>query len=194
MKLVCDANSQLLALRSGNPKIFDDIFRNYYPVLCAYGSRFVDMEDAKEIAEDALLQIWEQRDFLEIQSSLGAYLIKIVYYKSINRIKRNDLKNMADTYFYNEMVEMMDNHNFVQFQELTQNIQRAIDNLPETYKQVFIMHRFQNKTYKEIATELGVSPKTVDYRIQQSLKILKDELKDYIYLFILLYIWTNWKI
>ena len=187
MRILKNPNAQLSALKNGNIKAFDDIFRKYYPVLCAYGNRFVELEDAKEIAEDALLLIWEQRDFLEIQTSLGAYLIKIVYYKAINRIKRNNLKNVADTQFYTEMLELMSDDNFVGFQELTQNVKQAIDALPETYRQAFLMHRFQNKTYKEIAEELGVSPKTIDYRIQQSLKLLKIALKDYFYIAIMLY-------
>lgn len=42
------------------------------------------------------------------------------------------------------------------------------------------MHRFQNKNRQEIAETLQVSIKTVDYRIQQSLKILRERLKDYL--------------
>lgn len=42
------------------------------------------------------------------------------------------------------------------------------------------MHRFKNMSYKEIAGILGVSPKTIDYRIQQALKQLRIELKDYL--------------
>ena len=42
------------------------------------------------------------------------------------------------------------------------------------------MHRFKNMSYKEIAEILGVSPKTIDYRIQQALKQLRIELKDYL--------------
>ena len=42
------------------------------------------------------------------------------------------------------------------------------------------MHRFKNMSYKEIAEQLNVSPKTIDYRIQQALKILRAELKDYL--------------
>ena len=42
------------------------------------------------------------------------------------------------------------------------------------------MNRFQNMTYHEIAEKLNVSSKTVDYRIQQALKLLRVELKDYL--------------
>ena len=65
-------------------------------------------------------------------------------------------------------------------EELTQKIEKAILNLPESYRVAFEMHRFQNKTYQEIAEELNISSKTVDYRIQQALKQLRKELKDYL--------------
>ena len=42
------------------------------------------------------------------------------------------------------------------------------------------MHRFRDMSYKEIAETLGVSPKAVDYRIQQALKQLRIDLKDYL--------------
>ena len=48
------------------------------------------------------------------------------------------------------------------------------------------MHRFDNKSYKEIAEILQVSQKTVDYRIQQALKQLRIMLKDYLPLILLL--------
>lgn len=38
---------------------FDSIFKKYYPILCAYGNRFVDYEESKEIAGDAILWLWE---------------------------------------------------------------------------------------------------------------------------------------
>ena len=52
--------------------------------------------------------------------------------------------------------------------------------LPESYRQAFVMHRFRDMSYKEIAETLEVSPKTVDYRIQQALKQLRIDLKDYL--------------
>ena len=44
-------------------------------------------------------------------------------------------------------------------------------------------------SYKEIAVQLNISPKTVDYRIQQALKQLRIELKDYLPLIYLLFTW-----
>lgn len=53
---------------------FDSIFKKYYPILCAYGNRFVDYEESKEIAGDAILWLWEHRETLQVETSLGRYM------------------------------------------------------------------------------------------------------------------------
>ena len=85
--------------------------------------------------------------------------------------------NVPQGAFYQEMIQDMD---FYQLKELTKRIEEAVAALPESYRQAFVMHRFRDMSYKEIAETLGVSPKTVDYRIQQALKQLRIDLKDYL--------------
>ena len=63
---------------------------------------------------------------------------------------------------------------------------KAIRELPEEYRKAFEMNRFGHLTYNEIAERTGVSPKTIAYRISQSLKILRTELKEYMPLFLAL--------
>lgn len=65
-------------------------------------------------------------------------------------------------------------------------IHLAIEKLPENYREAFVLHRFKDKSYKEIASQLNVSTKTVDYRIQQALKLLREDLKDYFPLLLLI--------
>ena len=168
----------LTALSKGEQSAFNSIFRKYYSILCAYGSRLVGLEDAKEIAEETMIWLWEQRESHVIETSLGSYLLKCVYRRALNQIKRNEIKGMADTHFFNEMQAMMQDAAFYQFQELSRRIKEAVDALPESYREVFIMHRFQEKTYREIAEQLNIPTKTVDYRMQQALKQLRKDLRD----------------
>ena len=65
-------------------------------------------------------------------------------------------------------------------EELKERIKKAIASLPETYRDAFLLHRFEGKSYKEIAEIFDMSPKTIDYRIQQALKLLRKELGDYL--------------
>ena len=97
----------LSAVRHGDQKAFDTLFRKYYPMLCAYGHRVVDLEDAEEIVEDSLLWIWENRETLVIESSLSSYLFKMVYRRALNKLAHIDATQRADTRFYEEMQEML---------------------------------------------------------------------------------------
>lgn len=175
-----DNDFLLSAVQRGDQKAFDTLFRRYYPMLCAYGHRFVELEDAEEIVEDSLLWIWENRETLVIESSLNSYLFKMVYRRALNKLAHIDATQRADTRFYEEMQEMLQDTDYYQIEELAKRIEYAVAALPESYREAFVMHRFRDMSYKEIAETLGVSPKTIDYRIQQALKQLRVDLKDYL--------------
>ena len=176
----------LSSLRKGEQQAFDSLFRKYYPMLCAYARRFVELEDAEEIVQDSLLWIWENRETLVIESSLSSYLFKMVYRRALNKLAHIDATQRADTRFYEEMQEMLQDTDYYQMEELTKRIEEAIAALPESYQTAFIMHRFKGMSYKDIAVTYNVSPKTIDYRIQQALKLLREDLKDYLPLTVLL--------
>ena len=175
-----DNDFLLSAVQRGDQKAFDTLFRRYYPMLCAYGHRFVELEDVEEIVEDSLLWIWENRETLVIESSLNSYLFKMVYRRALNKLAHIDATQRADTRFYEEMQEMLQDTDYYQIEELAKRIEDAVAALPESYREAFVMHRFRDMSYKEIAETLGVSPKTIDYRIQQALKQLRVDLKDYL--------------
>ena len=108
------------------------------------------------------------------------YLFTSIHNRALNILNKKENKNFAENYFYQEMQTLTTEIDFYQLKELNKHIQQAITSLPPSYKEAFIMHRFKNMSYKEIAEQLNVSPKTIDYRIQQALKILRAELKDYL--------------
>lgn len=170
----------LQRMQQGDKKSFDTLFRKYYPMLCAYAHRFVDLEDAEEIVQDTLLWLWENKKTLIIKTSLSAYLFKMIHHRALNRLAQQDAINRANTLFYEKMQEMLQDTDYYQIEELTRRIKDAVNLLPPSYREAFVMHRFHDMSYKEIAAILNVSTKTVDYRIQQALKQLKIELKDYL--------------
>lgn len=185
--LYIDDKVLLLAMREGDKRAFEVLFRRYYAMLCAYGNRFVGMEDAEEIVQDVMLWLWESREMEVIEVSLNRYLFKAVYRRALNKIVREEVKHRADTLFYKETEEMLQDTDFYNMEELVARIEQAVASLPPAYSEAFRLHRFESKSYKEIAELLGVSVKTVDYRIQQALKLLRKDLKDYLPLLVLLW-------
>ena len=181
-----DDSFLLSAMQHGDLKAYGVLFRRYYPILCAYATKFVELKDAEEIVQDVMLWLWENRETQTFETSLSQYLFKTVYHRAINQIVRHQSQLRADTLFYENMQEMLQDTDFYQLEELQRRIREAVDALPPAYREAFVMHRFDNKSYKEIAEILQVSPKTVDYRIQQALKQLRITLKDYLPLILLL--------
>lgn len=177
----------LNALRSGEMQAYESLFKKYYPMLCAYAHRFIDLEDAEEVVQEVMLWMWEKREELTIESSLNQYLFKMTYHRSLNLITKKEIISRAETYFFSKkQEEMLEDINYYQIEELTKRIEEAINSLPESYRVAFVMHRFKQMSYKEIAEALNVSPKTVAYRIQQALKLLRGHLKDYLPIAVLL--------
>ena len=176
----------LLALRNSDKKAYAELFRTYYPMLCAYCHKFVSLEDAEEIVQDTLFWLWESRKELVIEKSLSQYLFKMAYHKAMNRIANELAIHKANTMFFEQTQKMLEEIDLYQFEELQELLRKAIKDLPESYREAFVMHRFQHKNYKEIAKVLKVSAKTIDYRIQQALKILRNKLKDYLPFILLL--------
>lgn len=64
--------------------------------------------------------------------------------------------------------------------ELKQQIDCAIRNLPDGMRETFIRNRFDGLTYQQIATQENISVKTVEYRISKALSILRKDLVDYL--------------
>lgn len=175
----------LSALQRGDKKAYSALFRRYYPALCAYANRLVNLEDAEEIVQDVLFWLWENREVQTFDTSFSQYLYKAVYNRCINRQTQQQSQLRAETRYYEYMLEMLQDTDFYQAEELKKQIVEAIRELPLTYREAFVMHRFGNKSYKEIAEQLQVSHQTVNYRIQQALKLLRVRLKDYLPILVL---------
>ena len=67
----------------------------------------------------------------------------------------------------------------IQFNDLSEAIDKAMKKLPEKTSRVFQLSRFENQSVKSIAKELHISEKAVEYHITRSLKVLKDNLWAY---------------
>lgn len=173
---------QLFAqIKAGSHSAFEKLFRKYYADLCAYSSRFVDASLVEDVVQTSLTYIWEMREHMHIRSSLRSYVFKMVYHESIKVAKQVSATDKILSYMEDyRLSQSIDEREFMDAKELRQRIFKSIESLSPTYREALMMHRFEGKSYKEIALMLGVSPKTIDYRIQQALKNLRISLRDYL--------------
>ena len=172
-------------IHQGSEKAFDILFLRYYPSLCAYAKQFVEYDDGEEIVQDVMVWFWENREMQLFEVSPKSYLFKAVKNRCFTLISRNEIKQRIVDSLYNNPQSQYEDPDFYVVDELSKKIEEALLRLPDSYREAFEMNRFQNLTYSEIANQLGVSSKTVDYRIQQALKLLRVELKEYLPLLLL---------
>ncbi len=134
-----------------------------------------------------MLYIWESRENIFIENAISTYLFSSVKNRCYNAIKKNIYHERVHDVIYEKLREQFEEPDYYLIGELTQHIEKAIDSLPESYRETFKLSRFGELTNTQIATQLSVSIKTVEYRISQSLKILRVKLKDYLHLLAFLF-------
>ena len=178
----------MLALKEGNLTTFEMYFRTYYQPLCQYAYTFVnDKDEAEEIVQNTFLSLWEKRQNIEIRTSLKSYLYTMVRNACLNLIKHEKIKlrHAQEQLATGDHAANAVTDN-VLGNELEVRIQAAVQKLPEQCRLIFKMSRFEELKYAEIAEQLNLSIKTVENQMGKALKIMREELKDYMPLIILL--------
>ena len=179
-----DDNNLITLLQQGDRNAYKQLFIKYYSPLCEYASQYISDDDSEELVQELMLFLWETRENLVIETSLKSYLFISTKHRCLNAIRKNQYHERIHNQIYEKIKDQFEDPDYYFVNELTENIQKAIENLPETYRETFAMSRFGEKTNVKIAEKLGISVKTVEYRISQALKILRFKLKDYLPLLI----------
>lgn len=179
---------QIEALVAGDITAFEMIFRTYYQPLCNYAYTFLqDKENAEEIVQSTFLNVWEKRETLSIRTAVKPYLYAMVRNACLNVIKHEKIKQKHAVEELAIGVHSYDSvSHTVAGSELELKIQQAMEQLPEQCRLVFKLSRFEELKYSEIADQLNISIKTVENHMGKALKIMREQLKDYLPLLLVL--------
>jgi RNA polymerase sigma-70 factor, ECF subfamily len=166
------------------------LFNNYYTELCRKAYCIVNDQDiAEDIVQDVFFKLWEKKSKIQIDTSLSAYLKRMVFNESISFLRKNkEFLEFSDDINQNQISDNPD-YNLTQ-QELHAIISEAIEKLPPKCKTIFLLSRIEKLSYKEIADHLNLSVKTIENQMGKALKILRHSLKNY-YLLFLVYFSDN---
>lgn len=154
-----------------------------------------DAETVRDIVMDSYHYLWERRESLDMGGNVEAYMYSMVKNRCLDHLQRLTVrqsveeKMMTDAEWELQMnittLKAFD-PTWLYDSELTERIRQAVDRLPERTRLIFTMSRQREMTYAEIATELQVSVKTVEFHITRALRALRADLGDLFLLAILL--------
>ncbi|HMQ49691.1 MAG TPA: RNA polymerase sigma-70 factor [Saprospiraceae bacterium] len=171
----------LAALKGGEEKAMEVIFRLHYADLCRAVLRIIPSpEIAEDIGQDVLLELWRKRAQVQINTSLAAYLRRAGVNRALNYLRDQKMKfdQDADLEYHAPITPAVTQE--LEAEELKQKIDEAIDALPERCRVVFVLSRFEDMSYQNIADTLDISVKTVENQITKALRILRDRLEGFL--------------
>ena len=182
------------SLRKGDLLAFDHLFTKYSKKLFYFAKGYLhSTEDAEELVQDVFVMVWEKRKDLKSHLSFNSYLFTV----SFNAIRKHFRKKARERkHLNNYLADLVLNEDTttseIQYNELCELVNKAIDGLPEKRKIIYKLSRQEGISNDDIARQLNVSKKTVENQISFALKFIREQLGQnflstilFFYLFIL---------
>lgn len=171
-----------MQLKSKNTSAFGcadyrTVFDTLYIPLCQYSYRYLLSSDAAEdIVQDTFVYLWQNWKRLSKIDSLKSYLYTTVKNRSIKFLQSKYAKTtdslseaVADNWVD---ADQPNAEELLEYDDLQRIVERALEQLPERCRIIFVLKRFDGMKNKEIAEFLNISVKTVEAQMTIAIKKL----------------------
>ncbi len=176
---------------------FDTFYITWFSRAKHFAQEYVaSEEDAENIVQDVFLVLYEKKEFLDENLNIVAYLLTAIKNKCLDYLKQKIQEREAYQSIQDEFnlsmkvkVESLDalNVNFPDEKSIEDLLEEALNKLPERCRTIFVMNKLEGKKQSEIARELEISINTVESQMAIAHKKLREEFKDCLPLFLLIF-------
>lgn len=178
-------------LKKGDAVAFEKVFKTYFKPLHAYAFYILKSDvSAREVIQQLFYKIWEKRESLSVHTSMKAYLYKSVYNECMLHLKKKKNKEA----YLSHMLKQDSNKlaqgasEKIEATDLEIRLQKALNELPEQCRTIFQLNRFEGLKYHEVASQMGLSIKTIENQMGKALKRLRIALAEFLPL-IIYFLW-----
>lgn len=162
---ILDYNSSCLC----DNRVFKSIFESHFKLLRNFLIyKYKDSALAEDAAQNAFVILWENCKTLHPKQA-KSFLFTTAIRQTLNSIKHNTVVQNFEINYKPNTVNEQSPHFLLEEVDLKNALEKAINNLPEKQRIVFLMNRFENQSYTEIASILGISVKAVEKRMHIAL-------------------------
>lgn len=168
-----------IPLVASNTVMFEKIFKEHFKGLHAYAYTMLkDTQAAEDIVQNIFLKLWEKKDTIQVERSMASYLYRAVHNDSLNYLQHQKVKEAHLAYQGRNAGNSNNDAENISYEELDSRLEKALQVLPEACRMVFLMSRFEELKYRDIAEKLNISVKTVENQMGKALRLLRLELVD----------------
>jgi len=180
MENLTEKEIEILALEisRSNRSAFDRLFRCFYTPLVQFAFRFTrDKDAACDIVQEAFISLWNNRQTLDPDQSLQAFIYKIVRNRALNYLRDYSAKTVE----LNDSVHNLktDTKQIDSNEHLKVKFREWISELPDRQREAFKLSRYDGLDHEEIAGVMSVSVKTVNNHIVEALRKLRNSYDTY---------------
>jgi RNA polymerase sigma-70 factor (ECF subfamily) len=173
---VLDESALVARVRAGDERALEVLFEVFAPELTRFVARLVRSRDvAEEVVQDLFFALWEGRESLVVRESVRSYLYRAARNRAFNVGRRRAIETRWEA----QQVQSHDRPTapaadaLTGYNDTVAAIQRAVDRLPDRWRQVYLLSRQEGLRASEIAEVLGMSPKAVDQQLWRALTRLR---------------------
>lgn len=171
LEMLQDEIQILKAVTEGDEKAFKKLFLYYYPKVVAFIREIVkDTKAAEDTAQDIFAKIWLIRLSLSGIHNFGSYLYVVSRNAALHYLKKSCPSVRID-----EIDFIVDSaiDEKIQADEKESAIRKAVSEMSDRRREVFIKSRWEGKSNEEIAQEMGITKKTVENTLNAALKEIR---------------------
>ena len=161
-----DERELLLQLQKGDRIAFEKLYHKYAEKLTVKLLQLVKSEDlAQDLLHDILLKMWQIRTEIKEEKSFGALLYTMATNQSLNAFRsavreQNRISQLNTGEFYTHVEENL------QFEETNKIFEEALSSLTPRQREVYVLHKLEGKSYKEISEQLQISHSAINQHLQ----------------------------
>jgi RNA polymerase sigma-70 factor, ECF subfamily len=164
-------------IKADNMFAFDLLYKNYSNKLYQFAySILKSKEESENIVQEVFLKLWENRTKVEKDSSIKSYLFSIAYNSTITLIRKKIKDNQFIEYLKSLQEIYEEPEIEFEYKELTEKLNDIVSKLPQRQKEVYLLHKEEGLTYKDIAVKLQISVNTIENHMSKALKTIRTKL------------------
>ena len=165
-------------LKQSDTNAFNILYNRYWKLLfIAAHTRLGDEDAAKDIVQNLLIEVWQKRNELQINTSLSQFLFGAVKLKILQYFRSEAIKQSAIEKALERIGELSyAAENLSGYLDLEKIVSDEVEVMPVNMKRSFLL-RTESYSVKEIAENLNLAEQTVSNNITEALKRLKRRLK-----------------
>ncbi len=171
------------ACKRGDRKAQFELYRLYSKAMYNISLRMLGtVENAEDVLQNSFIDVYSKLDSFRFESSIGAWIKRIVINNCINYLKKRRLA-FSELTENTAFVAVEDDVSSGAFSDMSNSqfdvdkIQKAIQKLPDGYRVVFTLYAMEGYDHEEIGSILGVTEATSKSQYSRAKAKLRDVLQ-----------------